>query len=204
MKAQLTRFKTRSFLEDLGNDYNHLHIFFKTETHPEVIYPIMLPYDEFHFFIKRIDAPVGDYLTKIRTGISGYGPKHSKVFSVLEDENFDFAHYLQLYLDSWTADKIESHLEHNKTFNTPNTQQTAAKVMKNFDEIVTDDFRAGNIKHEAFTDEVDQVLHEVTLKYYPDIFDKSPEIISEYRNILSRKTFDFVQSIDKLRHKKEE
>lgn len=202
MKTQITKYTIENMLEDTGHDYINFHIFFKTKNRPETTRPFFLPYDNLHYYIKKIDEHAYDYLTKIRYNIHGYGPKHSKVFKVIEAENFDLEPYMQSYLEELTDLEIEQHYEWSERLSNPEIVEKAAAALENIKQVVNDDFKNNNIKSSEFMDELDQTLHELTFRYFPDLFEKGEEHIKSYRNILSRTTMSFYEDIDKLRHEK--
>jgi hypothetical protein len=201
MKAQLTKYTIKNMLEDTGDDYIFLHVFFKTEDCAETTSPMFLPYDNLHRYIKTIDEPAHDYLAKIRSNIHGYGPKHSKVFEVIEAENFDLEPYIKSCLEELTPLFIEQHYEWCDRLSNPQTMEKAAATFENINQVVNDDYKNDNIKTSQFIDELDQTLHELTFKYFPDLFEKGEKHIEEYRNILSKSTLSFCEAIDKLRYK---
>jgi len=49
-----------------------------------------------------------------------------------------------------------------------------------------------------FKDDIDQTLHELTLKYYPEIFDMEEKKIEKYRHALITATLNFSSEIDKI------
>ncbi len=201
MKTQLTKYTINNMLEDTGDDYIFLHVFFKTKDRDETTRPFFLAYDKLHRYIKNIDEPAYHYLTKIRSNIHGYGPKHSKVFEVIEAENFDLEPYIKSYLEELTDLEIEQHYEWCDRLSNPETVEKAAATFENISQVVNDDYKNNNIKSSEFIDELDQTLHELTFKYFPDLFEKGEKHIEDYRNILSRTTFSFYEAIDKLRYK---
>ena len=199
MKTQITKYTIENMLEDTGDDYIILYVFFKTKDRAETTRPYFLPYYILHRYIKTIDEPAYDYLTKIRSNIHGYGPKHSKVFKVIEAENFDLEPYMQSYLEALTDLEIEQHYEWSDRLSNPEIVEKAAAALENIKQVVNDDYKNNNIKSSEFMDELDQTLHELTFKYFPDLFEKGEEHIKSYRNILSRTTMSFYDGIDKLR-----
>jgi hypothetical protein len=203
MKAQLTRYTINNMLEETGHDYILIHVFFKTDSRSETTNPIIFSYDDWHRYIKTIDEAAYDYLTKIRSGIHGYGPKHSAVFKVIEAENFDLEPYIKTYVEGLTDLFIEQHYEWCDRLSNPETVEKAAVAFEKINQLVDEDYKNQNIKTDQFIDEVDQTLHELTFKYFPDLFEKGEKYIEEYRSILSRTTLSFYEAIDKLMFKSE-
>ena len=57
MKTQITKYTIENMLEDTGDDYILLYIFFKTKDRAETTRPYFLPYYILHRYIKTIDEP---------------------------------------------------------------------------------------------------------------------------------------------------
>ena len=204
MNPQFTQYSIINMLEDTGDDYIFINVFFKTETRSETTRPVFLAYDNLHHFIKTIDETAYNYLTKIRSNISGYGPKHSKVFKVIEAENFDLEFYIKKYVAGLTDLFIEQNYEWCDRIPNPETAEKAAVAFEKITQVVNSDYRNNAIRSSEFIDEVDQTLHELTFKYFPELFEKGEKHIDGYRNILSRTTLNFFEEIDKLQHEIEE
>ncbi|TRX42987.1 hypothetical protein [Flavobacterium restrictum] len=204
MKAILTQYKIDSMLEDIGSDITMIHIFFKTATRPEARMPVILPYDKLTQFIQTIDEQAFDYLTKIRSSIAGYGPKHTAVFKILESENFDLTPYLKRYVEALTPTYIAQQYEWcDSIVNNPSNTEKVQNSFKEIQKIANPDFINRNVKMDQFRDEIDQTLHELVLKFFPELFENGPECLSEYRDILVRTTLNFFENIDKLTFKNE-
>ena len=71
--------------------------FFKVEDKQEFQIPIIVPFDDLQDFVLQIDENAGKYLKNIRSSIRGYGPKHSKIFKVMQEENFDLEPFIYQY-----------------------------------------------------------------------------------------------------------
>ena len=201
MNPQLTQYTIKNMLEDTGDDYIFLHVFFKTDTRSETSSPLLVAYVDLQRFIATINEPAYNYLSKIRSNIQGYGPKHSKVFKVIEAENFDLEPYIKKYIASLTDLFVEQHYEWCDRISNPENVEKATEAFEKINQVVSSDYRHDVIKADEFIDEVDQTLHELTLKYFPELFEKEEKYIDAYIDILFRTTMNFYKSIDKLRHK---
>lgn len=201
MNPQLTQYTIKNMLEDTGDDYIFLHVFFKTEIRSETSSPLLVAYVDLQRFIATINEPAYNYLSKIRSNIQGYGPKHSKVFKVIEAENFDLEPYIKKYIASLTDLFVEQHYEWCDRISNPENVEKATEAFEKINQVVNSDYRNDVIKADEFIDKVDQTLHELTLKYFPELFEKQEKYIDAYRDILFKTTMNFYKSIDKLRHK---
>lgn len=200
MKPIFTHYKIKNFLEDLGEDTSFIAIFFKTKEHSEVAFPISISYHHLLDYIKSIDKPAFDYLTKIRTNIHGYGPKHSKIFEVMDAEGFDLEKFIVQFINDLEQDDIDKHMAWSENLLSQKNQQKASEVFEKLNEIVTPNIVEYNIRMNAFKDEIDQMLHEQTLKHFPELFESKEEIIIKYKHTLIDTTLSFTSACDKLLH----
>jgi hypothetical protein len=200
MKAIYLNYKIKSFLEDLGEDVSFIDIFFKTKEQEIIAFPISISYDKLKSFIGSVDKPAFDYLTKIRADIHGYGSKHSKIFAVIESEGFDLEKYIIQFITELDETDVDNHIAWCENLLSQKQQQKATEVFEKLSEIVTPQYVQHNLRFDAFKDEVDQMLHELTLKHFPELFEANEEVIDKYRNVLIRTTLSFTSECDKLLH----
>ena len=201
MKAILTRFTINNFIEITGDDFVHLDIFFKTATKPEIRIPFVINYIDLYRFIKSADEKLYQYLTKIRSDITGYGPKHSQIFKILEAENFDFNFYIQLYLDSINEEIFAQHYEWCETIEDDKNEAKVSQIATNLSAITNKIDKSYAINLNNFRDEVDVKLHETMLAHFPTFFESDLTLLKEYKEILINTTLSFTESIDKLMFK---
>lgn len=198
MKPIYTRFETSNLLEDLGHDVVHFRIYFRTEVLPEVRLGIILPYSELVDFIKQTDYPNYEYLTKIRSSITGYGPKETKVLAIIENEGFDLEPFIRNYLESRDEVFIIQHLEWIERISSTENQKTAKKIIKKIKNGIGENYASRQIKWQNYIDELDQTIHELTFRYYPELFEKGEGKIKYYRSALISATLDFSSKVDKI------
>ena len=202
MKAILSRFIIKNMIEFSGDDIVFIDIYYKTVQKPEILMLHSINYDKFHRFIKTVDVEAYNYLFKIRRSIGGYGPKHGKIFEVMDAENFDLQHYIHLFLATLSEDDITQNYERCEALTSKNNQETA-EVLAQLDSHLDDDYRAYNITFAKFRDEVDEKLHEVMLTHFPTFFENDATFLKEYRKILIDTTLSFTEKIDNLIFKAE-
>jgi len=198
MKAIYTRYETRDLLKDLGEDVVHFRAYFRTEDLPEVRIGVLIPYYDLHNFIKQVNPEAYQYITKIRTSMQGYGPKHTKVLAKLEEEGFDLEPYIKQFIESKDEIFISNHLDWVEGLFKLKVQETAKEAIKNINKSLGENYAKDNIKLNDFKDDIDQTLHELTLKYYPEIFDMEEKKIEKYRHALITATLNFSSEIDKI------
>lgn len=198
MKVIYTRYETSNFLADLGQDVVHFSIYFKVDDLPEVSIGLQWSYYELTKWVKVTNPPVYDYLKNMRASITGYGPKETKVLAKIEEEGFDLAPFIKDYLESKDALYITQHLEWVDRMNVPKTQEKVKKTLDNFSTALGQNYASNQIKRDQFLDELNQTVHELTFRYFPELFESGEEKINAYRTALSSVSFDFASRLDKL------
>jgi len=198
MKPIYTRYETSNLLEDLGEDVVHFKIYFRMDESPEVRIGILLSYHELSKFVKETNPSVYEYLSKIRYSMPGYGPKETKVLAKIEEEGFDLEPFIKKYFESKDAVYISQHLEWVERLNVPETQEKAAEILESITSTMDENYASKQIKWDNYVDELDQTIHELTFRYYPELFENGEETINEYRQALSLTTLSFTGTLDKI------
>ena len=198
MKAIYTRYETSNLLEDLGEDVVHFSIYFKTDVLPEVRIGLLLPYRELVYFVEETNKPAYEYLIEIRSSMAGYGPKETKVLAVIENESFDLEPFIKSYVESKDELFIAQHLEWIERISSPKNQETPKKIVEEITSNLGEDYASKRIKWDNFIDELDQTIHELTFRFYPELFEKGEEKINAYQKALSSVTRDFTTRLDKI------
>lgn len=198
MKAIYTRYETSDLLEDLGEDVVHFKIYFRTDELPEVRFGILFPYRELVYFLKETNPLAYEYLTGIRSSVAGYGSKETKVLAKIEDEGFDVEPFIKAYLESKDTVFISQHLEWIERLNAPEAQQQVSKAVESITSTASDNFANEKIKWNKYKDEFDQTIHELTYRYFPELFEKQEEKINAYRSALIATTHDFTDKLDQI------
>lgn len=198
MKAIYTRYETSDLLEDLGEDVVHFKIYFRTDELPEVRFGILFPYRELVCFVKETNPFVYEYLTEIRSSVAGYGPKETKVLAKIEEEGFDLEPFIKAYLESKDSVYVAQHLEWIEQMNAPATQRQASKALESITNTVGENYASEQIKWDKYRDELDQTIHELTFRYFPELFEMGEEKIEAYRNALISTTLDFTDKLDAI------
>jgi hypothetical protein len=197
MAYQITRWEINNMLDKTGDDFIHFDVYVALNNNPEISIPIIISFDDLVGHIKPIAPAEYDYINKIRSGMHGYGPKHSKVLAVLQEEGYDLFPYLQTYI---TENMVEEHSEYDKRLQA--SPKDSLKKALALLEAYQDEMKKENIRHTNFLDQLDKTLHELTFSHYPELFEKGNDIVEAYRNHLTRTTLDFARKIDKLMHGK--
>lgn len=196
MKHILTRFTIENMLDEVGHDIALINLFYRISNQPEIEKPLVVPFDKLLKFIAQEDLEASRYLHKIRSSIGGYGPKHSKVLDMLNNEGFDLNPYVLGFFNSLSRDMLDQHIQQVENLSIQKNEAIEDKLEELGD--LVDDMKESNIKMSQFTEEVDQVLHELTLKHFPELFENGNECIEAYRSHLITTTLDFVEGIDEI------
>ena len=61
MKAFVTRYIVRNMLEETGDDFTHIHIFFRIDDRHESKIPAIVTYDELVYFIDNLKFSNEDF-----------------------------------------------------------------------------------------------------------------------------------------------
>ncbi|MFA6152344.1 MAG: hypothetical protein WC716_13550 [Chitinophagaceae bacterium] len=200
MKFCLSRYTLENNLESTGDDIVFIHAFVHLGDEKEIYLPIILTYYTLVEFIEMADPPVGKYLNRIRSGINGYGPKNSKIFKILQEENFDLDKYIIQYVENKDQDYVEKHIEWVNRVQSLSEDENRHidKSVQSIEEFITADYIKANINCDNFLDEFDQTVHELTLKFFPELFEKGEKYIFMYKQLLTNTTISYCSDIDKI------
>ncbi len=197
MAYQITRWEIKNMLDETGDDFIHFQVFVALNNDPEIAIPIVISFDDLVEHIKPLSPSEYDYIKKIRSNMHGYGPKHSKILEVLQEEGYDISPYLQTYI---TENMVEEHYEYEKRLQT-NPKESLKKALAML-AAYQEEMKKENLRYTNFLDQLDKTLHELTFNHYPELFEKGNDIVEAYRNHLTRTTLDFARRIDKFMHGK--
>ncbi|MCY1660115.1 hypothetical protein [Chryseobacterium sp. SL1] len=199
MKFTIADYEYHTMLEDTGDDYLFIHIFIKAENRKTADTPFIMSYNELMKFIGTCDPSAYDYLVKIRSGIRGYGPKQSEVLQVIQNESFDLEPFLLRYIQSKGDEFIEEFYQWCDRVIQPEAQKENQKIAESLHKTIEDSgMKEQNIRHQHFQDELDEAIHHVVVKNYPELFDNGDDDIQTYQSELIRVTLDFSSTIDKI------
>jgi hypothetical protein len=200
MKAIVTRYRICNSLESTGDDMIFIHVFFRTDQLPEASMPVIFSLDELFEFISSKSESKGKYLKQIRNNITGYGPKHTRIVEIIEEEEFQLEPYIFLYVEEKKEDYLVSHFEWCKRLNAPENKQILRENNAKLSQLVNEDRVRYQIDFTRFQDEVDQALHLLTLKFFPSLFEMDQKNIEAYKDCLVDATLGFTERIDRILH----
>jgi hypothetical protein len=201
MKQAITRYTINSMMEVTGDDITFIHLFYRIDNEPEMAMPIIVSYESLLDFIQQENNDAHKYLMNIRSSLHGYGPKHSKIFEIMDKEGFDLEPYIFSYFNTIEQDEFDRRTKSAKNLPSQDNEPLKA-ALKEIDNFVDKEFRNYNVRLDNFRDNLDQALHETTLKYFPELFEKEAKYIAAYRKNLFYTTLHFMEKIDKIMHDK--
>lgn len=199
MTVKLTRFEIKNYLEETGEDITNIALYFSTETSIESIVPYFFGYDKLLHFIGTIDIEAYQYLIKIRNNLGGYGFKHSQIFKIITEEGFDIVPFINLYFESLDKTLLQQHIEWEQ--NLKNQSGNTAITLKNLESHFTPKKIEKNKNKYIYLEEIDQAIHEITLRFFPEIINQDAAFLQRYKSIIVNTTLRFAENIDKLVNK---
>lgn len=159
----------------------------------------------FHFFqfdqltkwTKEARPEIYNYIRSVRSGISGFGPKHSKMFQHFDDEGFDFKPLIKEYLEQ-TVD-IETVYEWNQRIRqaTPPQQE---RLQEGVDDLSSHfpAMKASTNKWEEYADSLMEYATRRAVEIYPEITESDAEHIRALHDRLVRGVHQLADEISKL------
>ncbi|NDH68482.1 MAG: hypothetical protein EBY22_11400, partial [Gammaproteobacteria bacterium] len=142
---------------------------------------------------------IAKYFDDVRKNINGFGPKETKMWTIIQEEGFDIQSILEQFIIHYemsfkTAQNINR---------TPKEQEQLEEVVRNLDEI-TSKLKDPNLRDTAFKDMMLERLSADVLQYYPEIFNSKSEYINEVNDILVKHIVRLANELDDLAYKARE
>lgn len=191
----ITNLTVTNDLEIFGNDCIHFEIIVQQG---ENYFETKISYYKLHKYLKQFHPKISEYLSDIRKSMTGFGPKETKVWAMLQEEEFDIMPYLQ--------DFIENNNEYLQPINelpkrlTEKERKALQEKVTELDECVAA-MKVSNIKDIAFKDMLLEKRTAHILEFYPEIFNSKPEFIKELSGLLTHHILGFGEAIHKLAYK---
>jgi hypothetical protein len=146
-------------------------------------------------FFKQFHPTIAEYFSKIRRNITGFGPKETKVWAMLQEEDFDMMPYLLDYLENMNA--------YLAPLNVPIDEKQRENLKKKLKALSGHflEIKHSNLTGTAFKDMLLEKLTADVLAYYPEIFNSNPKYIKDLSGVLKRHILKFGEDIDELAYK---
>jgi len=138
----------------------------------------LLSYRDIYRFCEENLPNVATYLKGVRNNISGFGPKETKVWAILQEEAFEIEPLFYQFI------------EQHQDWLSPASKPITAEERKAMDEIVRELgkestlIRDANLRETAFMDKILEDLTARVLEFYPEIFESNSENITMLKDIL--------------------
>lgn len=196
MKAVITRYSIDTKVTDKDDEFIFIHAFFCTEAYPEASMPVVFSFDDLVNFIAEKDEATGNYLKRLRYNIRGFGTGQKPLSDIMLEEDFNLEPYIFQFQENYEAEYVLQHLEGSKMLSLlkPGTISAHAAAP----------YANDNSKHNyivnlnKFQSELNHTLHEITLKYFPDLLEMDKIYIAAYRDNLANLTLSFSESVAKI------
>lgn len=198
MKAIITRYSIEKHQDDSNEEFIFIHAFFRTDNHPEASKPVIFSFDNLVDFISEQDEPTGNYLKRIRYGIKGNGSKQANMNMMVEEKDFDLEPYIFQFTESKEAEYILQHLECSEEIKLPDNICPQEHHNKLFESTRHNDSFHRQITFHNFQGELDETIHEITLKYFPELMELDKQCLTAYKDKLIDLTLSFSESVDKI------
>lgn len=184
-------FKQTDLLNDTGDDV----VFFDVELEIDAqLYYCSVPFYNLAKYLAATRPADGDYFHKLRSSLTGFGPKETAVLRLAEEEGYDIEKGVSEFIAA------NASLEKLIPINKQQTRIEHAAVSKKFEELesMAQDMKPFNLRDIAFKDAVMDLLNKKVLEVYPEIFNSRPEYITKLESLLIDHVLDFGGDINAL------
>jgi hypothetical protein len=181
---------------DKDDEFIFIHAFFRTEANPEAAMPVTFSFDDLVNFIAEKDEATGNYLKRLRYNIRRAGTGQKPLSDIMFEEDFNLEPYIFQFQESYETEYILQHLEGGKRLNILKGETTSAHAAPPYANDTGQ--QNGNVNLNKFQCDLNYTLHEITLKYFPDLLAMDKKYIAAYRDRLTELTLSFSESIDKI------
>ncbi len=154
-------------------------------------------FDQLTKWTKEARPEIYNYISSVRSGIPGMGPKHSKMFEHFDDESFDFEPLIKEYLEQ--AVDIEAVFEWNQRIRqaAPQQQEQLQEKVDNLSSHFPA-MKASASKWEEYADSLMEYTTRRAIEIYPEIAEGDAEHIRALRDRLVRGVHQLADEISKV------
>ena len=194
--SQLPAFTIRSFeqtdmLNDTGDDVVFFHVDLEIDAQ---LYHCSVPFYKLTDYLAATRPADALYFQKLRSSITGFGPKETVVLRLAGEEGYDIEKAVREFITD------NASLEKLIPINKKQTDIEHAAVSKKFEELesMVQDLKPFNLRDIAFKDAVMDLLNKKVLEIYPEIFNSRPEYITKLKSLLIDHVLKFGEDINNL------
>jgi hypothetical protein len=186
-------------LESTGDDMIFWWVQVKTNAY---VLPVLITFDGVVAYCQQQHPEVGEYFRSVRRNVKGFGPKHSKMFEIMDEEGFDLLPHIYNYIkDCCDLEKNHQHeLNMKQTMANPEGAKKVSAKVASLEEHIPG-MRSSAIRNTAFIDDMLELLNNEVLDRYPEIVNSDPKYIKELHGILVNVVLDLGSKIDTLSFK---
>lgn len=188
--------------ETTGDDLMDFDVLIEVEGHKHWAW---VPFDFVVDHCKTHHPEIAKYIRSVRKNVKGLGPKHSKMFEIMDEEGFDLLPYIYSCMKGdynlpQVIEKIRYPRASRSGIIDKDGNVTPVDFSEKADELedVMAEMRKSTIRNEAFMDDLLEYLNEQAMERYPEIFNAEPELIKEYEKNLISWVRNIGEGYDKL------
>lgn len=191
--------KRENGLKKYGTDSLTWKVKLKTDAYElevGVDFDMMMKYCNF------VHPEVGKYYSSVQTNIKGFGPKHSKMLAIMDEEGFDHLPHIHNFIkDSYNLEEWHQQALRNSENNADKAK--AKELSDRFDalEAGLQALSGAAIRDTAFKDDLFDFLTKEVNTRFPEIFNSDPAHIMECKDILIREVMNIGDKINALAYK---
>lgn len=188
----INHIKVSNLLEDLGNDV----VFFTVQaTINDIPHYTTISFYELSKFCNEHKPEIAAYFSQIRKNISGFGPKETKVWAMLQDEDFDIKQLLYSFFEHYPNCFVP--------VNNKRSKEEQMAIEASFEQLKQSglNMKKSTLRNSAFKDDLLKHLSEKVLENFPEIFESTPAYIMEVKEILFNHIENLSNDLSKLAYK---
>jgi hypothetical protein len=184
-------FEQTDMLDDTGDDVVFFHVDLEIDAQ---LYHCMVPFYTLAKHLAATRPADANYFDKLRSSLTGFGPKETVVLRLAEEEGYDIEKAVSEFIAN------NATLEKLTPINKKQTDMEHAAVSKKFEELeaYAQDMKTFNLRDITFKDEVMDLLNKKVLEIYPEIFNSRPEYITKLKSLLIDHVLNFGADINSL------
>ncbi len=196
---ELISTEQQSHLETSGDDWTFWWVKVKT---PNYEATVMVTFDSLMRYCESQHPEIGAYYKAVRRNVQGFGPKHSHMLAIMDEEGFDHLPYIIAYVKDCC--NLEHHhqkdLQLKQQLSEPKEADNLKAKVETLEQGMSS-MRASTLRNAAFKDDLMTLLNNEVLERYPELFNSDPKYIKEVQGVLINTVLTFSSTIDSLAYR---
>lgn len=191
-------------LDDTGDDIVYIDLWAQYTEAKEKPFYIMVPFDRLLRYINAEHTELGEYISKVRTNIGGWGPKESKVVAELHESGVEVAElaieFVYNIYNIWAERQRLKMLAENAKKNPVKARKEHKKLKKHVAEMNrhATNMREETIKEIKLLETLEERINALVLDMYPEITESDPQHIEKWGDRLTRHVRSIAEDVDKI------